>query len=110
LRIAPRGRGDKLLQGLEQAGLRDRCCLAAAAEAAHPTGRHIFGSTLEFFQATVDRAPRKAGDMRHRRDTASPRSPRLAGRPQPQAALVEMASHRLIAHTNGAAVDHFPNI
>src|SRR5262249_11408948 len=58
LRIASGGRGDELLERLEQAGLLDRCRLAAAALPPDPAGRHIGGSVLEFVEAAIDRAAR----------------------------------------------------
>ena len=61
LRIASRGRGDKLLERLEQAGLLDRRRLAATAVPPYPADRHIRASVLELVEAAVDRAARKAG-------------------------------------------------
>ena len=106
LRVAANRRRDQLRQRLQQAGLLDHGGLAAAAAAPDPPARPGRRRAVEVAQAAPDRAARNPGRLADRRDAATARRSRLAGREQTQAALVEVRRNRFVAPTNGRSVDH----
>lgn len=61
---------------------------------------------VEVLQASSNRAACDASKLRHQGDAAPPGGARLTRSKQPQSSLIEMASHGLVAHTNGVSVDH----
>jgi hypothetical protein len=109
LRVAANRRRDQLRQRLEQAGLLDHGRLAAATAAPHPADRPGRRGAVEVPQAAADRA-RNSRRLADRRDAATARRPRLAGREQTQAALIEVRRDGFVASTDGQSVDHTPSL
>jgi hypothetical protein len=104
-RIAADGRLHQLVQGSQNPRLSLDRRLATAAVSPNPPARHHRART-QVCQATINRAARKAGCLRHRdHPTASSRA-RLAGREQPPPFLVQGQRERLKADLDGSDIDH----
>ena len=104
--VAANSRRDQIGQSLEQAGLLDHRRLAATTTAPHPTTRQRLRIAVDIPQPAADRAARKPGRKRHRRYAAASRHPRLAGREQTQATLIEVRGNCFVALANRRSVDH----
>ena len=73
-------------------------------------GINPFPYHFKVLQPASDRAARKAGRKRHRRDAASSRRSGLAGREQTQATFIEVLGNRFVALANRRSVDHTASV
>lgn len=105
LGIAADGIVDQRLQRCRQARLMRHCALAPAARTTH-TASYLVATPAQVLDAAIDRAARKPGRLRRRRNPAIALRQSLIGSEKPTTPLVEKAFCLLVAQTDVVDVDH----